>query len=487
MLTSVFSFRASQSSPHSTSLLPSRPPACVIEVQETEGTMVPASSTTAVIVSPYGAASGGDSPSPSPQQAVMVPSHPMALLPSTAEGSSRTWGPGSKTALSNARVPSSSGSFKNSAYSSGTASPSDSIYNTNAMQRTKWRDEAAASGYGGGGGSGSASGGGSRMRSGSLTSRAENITRIEEGEQQYQGGVEYVKLIDGGSGITTRNNSGGGFSHSPSQPLLWSPTPLLHLRLDVFDLYLYLYAEYLYRIGEYSIRAKVLKFLIDEQPQAEHALTGFQAQELVCGVAAVCSHCGAEQKEGQRKQAQQQQQQQQALTPTKASPGSRSLSPTSHLSGSITPPLPSSAPLVSPRCSHCFRYPLSCSLCQVSVKGLTLLCALCGHGGHPHHVADWFRSGHAECPAACGCQCEAAGGLSTRGEASTAHRGKHARRKKKEAEMRAMEAQQRQQAAAEAQLADAEEEQAAADEREADHTEQLQHFYNPATSGPARS
>ena len=36
--------------------------------------------------------------------------------------------------------------------------------------------------------------------------------------------------------------------------------------------------------------------------------------------------------------------------------------------------------------------------------GCSNLCLSCGHGGHTHHLMDWFAS-HSTCPSGCGCRC----------------------------------------------------------------------------------
>ena len=47
---------------------------------------------------------------------------------------------------------------------------------------------------------------------------------------------------------------------------------------------------------------------------------------------------------------------------------------------------------------------MKCVICHYLVKGLSSICSVCRHGGHPHHVRDWF-SANGECPAGCGCMC----------------------------------------------------------------------------------
>jgi hypothetical protein len=54
----------------------------------------------------------------------------------------------------------------------------------------------------------------------------------------------------------------------------------------------------------------------------------------------------------------------------------------------------------------CGQYSSVCSLCRLPVRGLFVLCKLCGHGGHAIHLRNWFGvSRNASCPAGCGCRC----------------------------------------------------------------------------------
>ena len=45
-----------------------------------------------------------------------------------------------------------------------------------------------------------------------------------------------------------------------------------------------------------------------------------------------------------------------------------------------------------------------CAVCRLPVRSLMLWC-WCGHGGHVHHMREWFAT-HTLCPANCGHQCE---------------------------------------------------------------------------------
>lgn len=43
-------------------------------------------------------------------------------------------------------------------------------------------------------------------------------------------------------------------------------------------------------------------------------------------------------------------------------------------------------------------------ICATAVRGTSLFCLNCGHGGHPKHIEQWFVD-HPECPTGCGCRC----------------------------------------------------------------------------------
>uniref|UniRef100_A0A3B3CSG5 WD repeat domain 59 n=1 Tax=Oryzias melastigma TaxID=30732 RepID=A0A3B3CSG5_ORYME len=56
------------------------------------------------------------------------------------------------------------------------------------------------------------------------------------------------------------------------------------------------------------------------------------------------------------------------------------------------------------QCAVCKRLTFQCAVCHVAVRGSSNFCLSCGHGGHTHHMMDWFRQ-QDECPAGCGCHC----------------------------------------------------------------------------------
>jgi len=48
--------------------------------------------------------------------------------------------------------------------------------------------------------------------------------------------------------------------------------------------------------------------------------------------------------------------------------------------------------------------PSKCSICHLPVRGLTMICVKCGHGGHVVHLKQWF-SKHSVCATGCKCKC----------------------------------------------------------------------------------
>lgn len=56
------------------------------------------------------------------------------------------------------------------------------------------------------------------------------------------------------------------------------------------------------------------------------------------------------------------------------------------------------------KCNQCQESFLVCSVCLFPVKGLSLTCTECQHGGHLNHMKHWFNT-ETECPFGCGCQC----------------------------------------------------------------------------------
>jgi len=46
----------------------------------------------------------------------------------------------------------------------------------------------------------------------------------------------------------------------------------------------------------------------------------------------------------------------------------------------------------------------TCSICEEFVKGGSIVCPTCGHGGHTLHMQQWFANMD-ECPSGCGCDC----------------------------------------------------------------------------------
>ena len=62
-------------------------------------------------------------------------------------------------------------------------------------------------------------------------------------------------------------------------------------------------------------------------------------------------------------------------------------------------------PCPSYACPKCARIVLKCSICHLSVKGLSWFCTSCLHGGHLGHMANWFKENDV-CPTGCGCKCK---------------------------------------------------------------------------------
>lgn len=44
----------------------------------------------------------------------------------------------------------------------------------------------------------------------------------------------------------------------------------------------------------------------------------------------------------------------------------------------------------APLCKECRKALLNCTLCRLPVKGLSVACLNCGHGGHTEHMRQWF-------------------------------------------------------------------------------------------------
>ncbi|CAD5209122.1 unnamed protein product [Bursaphelenchus okinawaensis] len=58
----------------------------------------------------------------------------------------------------------------------------------------------------------------------------------------------------------------------------------------------------------------------------------------------------------------------------------------------------------SPICSDCEVPALWCIICDEPCEGHIAICSLCGHGGHPQHLNEWFKN-FDQCAALCGCRC----------------------------------------------------------------------------------
>ncbi|KAG5178801.1 WD repeat-containing protein 24, partial [Tribonema minus] len=56
------------------------------------------------------------------------------------------------------------------------------------------------------------------------------------------------------------------------------------------------------------------------------------------------------------------------------------------------------------RCEKCAQALSRCALCEQPVRSLYVWCPGCGHGGHLHHMHEWFTQASA-CPTGCGHHC----------------------------------------------------------------------------------
>ena len=55
-------------------------------------------------------------------------------------------------------------------------------------------------------------------------------------------------------------------------------------------------------------------------------------------------------------------------------------------------------------CRSCQEFAFKCTICEQAVRGLSIVCSACGHGGHVVHMTAWF-SMHTQCASGCGCLC----------------------------------------------------------------------------------
>ena len=61
----------------------------------------------------------------------------------------------------------------------------------------------------------------------------------------------------------------------------------------------------------------------------------------------------------------------------------------------------------APVCNKCNKFALDCVVCRKPVKGLSMFCSCCGHGGHALHIREWFSHKEMRCPkVGCGCKCK---------------------------------------------------------------------------------
>lgn len=55
-------------------------------------------------------------------------------------------------------------------------------------------------------------------------------------------------------------------------------------------------------------------------------------------------------------------------------------------------------------CTACKAVAFRCVVCELAVRGQSMFCLRCGHGGHTPHLVEWFQDQDA-CPSGCGCHC----------------------------------------------------------------------------------
>ncbi|KAI9144603.1 hypothetical protein BKA69DRAFT_809018 [Paraphysoderma sedebokerense] len=165
------------------------------------------------------------------------------------------------------------------------------------------------------------------------------------GKSPRRGSVKVRKeSLDGQAVMVKMMGSPGEFDFemNPKQVPLLNPD-----RIHIFNQYRLAYADLLFRWGLLEARAAVMKFVgtIDKEG------------EYVSGIKIRCPICYIELRPGEK-------------------------------------------------CVGCERQRFTrCSICHLSVKGLTIFCPVCGHGGHAEHIRDWFAEGNKACPTGCGCKC----------------------------------------------------------------------------------
>jgi len=55
-------------------------------------------------------------------------------------------------------------------------------------------------------------------------------------------------------------------------------------------------------------------------------------------------------------------------------------------------------------CKNCKAFAFRCVVCQLAVRGQSMFCLQCSHGGHTPHMYDWFSENDV-CASGCGCRC----------------------------------------------------------------------------------
>ncbi|KXS22169.1 hypothetical protein M427DRAFT_26805 [Gonapodya prolifera JEL478] len=150
-----------------------------------------------------------------------------------------------------------------------------------------------------------------------------------------------------------------------------SHTILDPARAHIYNEYLYGYASLLHQWGLLQQRSEVLKFI---RAHPSSTVEPSDRRNDSPKVVHLCSNCGHElDLDG---------------TPSRTRP---------------TPTL--SRPAL---CSNCNTAAAraTCKVCETAVRGLSVYCPVCRHGGHTECMAAWFaESAEQACPTGCGCAC----------------------------------------------------------------------------------
>lgn len=151
-----------------------------------------------------------------------------------------------------------------------------------------------------------------------------------------------------------------------------------------YDVYKASYADLLYRYGATDLRADVLKTVSTDEP--EHEGIAFALRCHACQTVRPCPSLDLTRL---------------LLPHLLALPPGAAHSLTLSLSTVCAV-----QPTDDPVCSSCRDFAVKCSVCQLVVRGQSMFCMTCGHGGHAEHLREWFEF-ESSCPTGCGCWCKA--------------------------------------------------------------------------------